>query len=105
MMETTYGDDARRRQATEYGADKCRPCLARRSRNKHGQRCALSGSQPRIARSTPEPPQAAYPSHSIGDGIRVRTVAPKLGQHNAEVFGRIGVTGLEIKALREKRSF
>ena len=46
---------------------------------------------------------AAYPSHSIGDGIRVRTVAPKLGQHNAEVFGRIGVTGLEIKALREKR--
>ena len=40
---------------------------------------------------------------AIGDGIRVRTVAPKLGQHNAEVFGRIGVTGLEIKALREKR--
>jgi hypothetical protein len=40
---------------------------------------------------------------AIGDGIRVRTVALKLGQHNAEVFGRIGVTGLEIKALREKR--
>jgi crotonobetainyl-CoA:carnitine CoA-transferase CaiB-like acyl-CoA transferase len=39
---------------------------------------------------------------AIGDGIRVRTVAPKIGQHNAEVFGRIRVTGLEIKALREK---
>ena len=24
----------------------------------------------------------------LGDGIRVRTVAPKLGQHNAEIFGR-----------------
>jgi CheY-like chemotaxis protein len=61
MMVTAYGDDARRRQATEYGADKCGPCPARRSRNKHGQRCALSGSQPRIPRSSPEPPQAAYP--------------------------------------------
>jgi Response regulator receiver domain len=103
MMVTAYGDDARRRQATEYGADKCGSCPARHSRNKHMQDARCSGSQPRIARSSPEPPQAAYPSHSIGDGIRVRTVAPKLGQHNAEVFGRIGVTGLEIKARPEKR--
>ena len=43
MMVTAYGDDARRRQATEYGADKCGSCPARRSRNKHGQRCALFG--------------------------------------------------------------
>src|SRR5882724_13191767 len=35
MMVTAYGDDARRRQATEYGADKCGSCPARRSRNKH----------------------------------------------------------------------
>jgi hypothetical protein len=35
--------------------------------------------------------------------VRVRTVAPKLGQHNAEVFGRIGVTGLEIKAAGKAR--
>ena len=68
-----------------------------------GKDARCSGSQPRIARSSPEPPQAAYPSHSIGEGIRVRTVAPKLGQHNAELFGRIGVTGLEIKARPEKR--
>jgi len=39
----------------------------------------------------------------IGDGIRVRAVAPKLGQHNAEVFGRVGVAEAELKALREKK--
>ena len=103
MMVTAYGDDARRRQATEYGADKCGSCPARRSRNKHGQRCALFGfaatDRSIFARAT----ASCLPSHSIGDGIRVRTVAPKLGQHNAEVFGRIGVTGLEIKARPEKR--
>jgi crotonobetainyl-CoA:carnitine CoA-transferase CaiB-like acyl-CoA transferase len=38
----------------------------------------------------------------IGDSIRVRTVAPKLGQHNPEVFGRLGVTEAELKALRAK---
>jgi crotonobetainyl-CoA:carnitine CoA-transferase CaiB-like acyl-CoA transferase len=27
----------------------------------------------------------------IGEGIRVRSVAPKLGEHNAEIFGRLGV--------------
>jgi crotonobetainyl-CoA:carnitine CoA-transferase CaiB-like acyl-CoA transferase len=36
----------------------------------------------------------------IGEGVRVRTVAPKLGQHNAEIFGRLGVTEAEIKDLR-----
>jgi formyl-CoA transferase len=38
----------------------------------------------------------------IGDSIQVRTVAPKLGQHNPEVFGRLGVTEAELKALRAK---
>src|SRR6266478_6539820 len=28
----------------------------------------------------------------IGEDVRVRTVAPKLGQHNAEIFGRLGVS-------------
>jgi hypothetical protein len=27
----------------------------------------------------------------IGEGARVRNVAPKLGQHNAEIFGRLGI--------------
>ena len=35
----------------------------------------------------------------IGEGVRVRTVAPKLGQHNAEIFGRLGVSEAEIKDL------
>jgi hypothetical protein len=63
MMVTAYGDDARRRQATEYGADKWgRVQLAALVTNMDKDaRC--SGSQPRIARSSPEPPQAAYPSH------------------------------------------
>jgi crotonobetainyl-CoA:carnitine CoA-transferase CaiB-like acyl-CoA transferase len=38
----------------------------------------------------------------IGDGVRVRAVAPKLGQHNAEIFGRLGVSEAEIKELRTK---
>jgi crotonobetainyl-CoA:carnitine CoA-transferase CaiB-like acyl-CoA transferase len=28
----------------------------------------------------------------IGDGVRVRNVAPKLGQHNTQTFGRLGVS-------------
>jgi crotonobetainyl-CoA:carnitine CoA-transferase CaiB-like acyl-CoA transferase len=36
----------------------------------------------------------------IGDAIKVRTTAPKLGQHNAEVFG---LTEADLKALRAKR--
>jgi crotonobetainyl-CoA:carnitine CoA-transferase CaiB-like acyl-CoA transferase len=38
----------------------------------------------------------------IGDGVRVRTVASKLGQHNAEIFGRLGVTEAEMQGLRTK---
>jgi crotonobetainyl-CoA:carnitine CoA-transferase CaiB-like acyl-CoA transferase len=35
----------------------------------------------------------------IGEGVQVRSVAPKLGQHNAEIFGRLGVSEVEMKEL------
>jgi hypothetical protein len=34
--------------------------------------------------------------------VRVRTVAPKLAQHNAEIFGRLGVTKEQIRELNAR---
>jgi hypothetical protein len=34
--------------------------------------------------------------------VRVRTVAPKLGRPNAEIFGRLGLREKEIKELCAK---
>ncbi|MBV8089921.1 MAG: CoA transferase [Alphaproteobacteria bacterium] len=39
----------------------------------------------------------------IGHGVRVRTVAPRLGEHNTEIFGRLGVSEAEMKELRARR--
>jgi crotonobetainyl-CoA:carnitine CoA-transferase CaiB-like acyl-CoA transferase len=36
----------------------------------------------------------------IDGSIRVRTVAPKLGQHNAEIFGRKGLSEQDIETLQ-----
>ena len=36
----------------------------------------------------------------IGEGVRVRTLAPKLGRHNTEIFGRLGVSEAGIERLR-----
>ncbi len=41
-------------------------------------------------------------SVKIGNSVRVRTVAPKLGQHNTEMFGRLGVSNAKMKERRAK---
>jgi len=38
----------------------------------------------------------------IGDSIRVRAVAPKLGEHNAEIYEKLGYGAADLAALREK---
>jgi crotonobetainyl-CoA:carnitine CoA-transferase CaiB-like acyl-CoA transferase len=38
----------------------------------------------------------------IGEGVRVRNVAPKLGQDNAEIFGGLGVSEARIEELSAK---
>jgi crotonobetainyl-CoA:carnitine CoA-transferase CaiB-like acyl-CoA transferase len=38
----------------------------------------------------------------IGDSVKVRSVAPKLGEHNAEVYGRLGCSAADLAALKAK---
>ena len=39
----------------------------------------------------------------IGEDVRVRSVAPKIGQHNDEILGQLGVTEAEMRELRTRR--
>jgi hypothetical protein len=39
----------------------------------------------------------------IGESVRVPTLAPKLSQYNAEIFGRFDLGAAEMKDLRAKR--
>jgi glutaryl-CoA transferase len=41
----------------------------------------------------------------IGEGVLVRNVAPKLGQHNVEIFGRLGMSETETRELRARGVF
>jgi crotonobetainyl-CoA:carnitine CoA-transferase CaiB-like acyl-CoA transferase len=36
----------------------------------------------------------------IRESVRVRTFAPKLGRHNAEIFGRLGLSDADMRDLR-----
>ncbi|HKK29759.1 MAG TPA: CoA transferase, partial [Alphaproteobacteria bacterium] len=49
-----------------------------------------------------EVPHIRSPIKITGGGVAVRSVAPKLGQHNEEVFGAVGVSASDLTALRKK---
>jgi crotonobetainyl-CoA:carnitine CoA-transferase CaiB-like acyl-CoA transferase len=38
----------------------------------------------------------------IGEKVRVRTAAPKLGKHNAEIFGRLCVAPADLAGLQAR---
>ena len=38
----------------------------------------------------------------IGDSVKVRTVAPTLGEHNAEIYGRFGCSAADLSVLKAK---
>ncbi len=40
----------------------------------------------------------------IGDSIKVRAVAPKLGEHNAEIYEKLGYGAADLAALKAKRA-
>ena len=48
-----------------------------------------------------EVPQIGTPVR-IGEKVRVRTVAPKLGKRNAEIFGRLGVAPADLAGLQAR---
>ena len=48
-----------------------------------------------------EPVQAPVPRFSSGDG-RVDHLGPRLGEHNAEVYGELGLTPDQIDELRAR---
>lgn len=50
-----------------------------------------------------EVPHIRTPLRLSESDVAVRTVAPRLGQHNAEVYGALGLGEVELAALREKK--
>jgi crotonobetainyl-CoA:carnitine CoA-transferase CaiB-like acyl-CoA transferase len=41
----------------------------------------------------------------IGEGVRVRNIAPKLGEHNAEIFGRLGLSEADLREFDPMQPF